>query len=165
MTVTRVLLDTSYLITLVNSHRVNHLVARAYYRHMIENEIQMCVSAIAVSEYAVKDSISTLPQATNFIFLPFNATDGIESARLHKAIIRDPGDDRQSVKDDVKLLGHGEHEKIPFVLTDDKKTMYKYCERLRNAGVIKLKPIALVDGFDACAFRLDGQTGFGFEDR
>lgn len=164
MTVTKALLDTSYLITLVNSHRVNHSVALAYYRHMIENGIHMCVSAIAVSEYTVKDSITTL-QAKNLIFLPFNATDGIESARLHNAFTRDSGDDRQSVKDDVKLLGHGEHEKIPFVLTDDKKTVFKYCERLRADGVIKMKPIALVDGFDDCAFRLDGQTGFGFEER
>jgi predicted nucleic acid-binding protein len=162
MTVTRALLDTSFLITLVNSHRINHQVARAYYRHMIENRIQMCVSAIAVSEYTVKDAITTLPQ-TNLIFLPFNATDGIESARLQNEIIRDPGDDRQSVKDDLKLLGHATHEKIPFILTDDKNTMYKYCERLRIAGVIMLKPIALVDGFDDCAFRLDGQTGFGFQ--
>ena len=162
MTVTRVLLDTSYLITLVKSTRAHHRVARAYYRYMIENGIHMCVSAIAVSEYSVKDAITTLPQ-TNLIFLPFNVTDAIESARLQNLISRDPSDDRQAVKDDLKLLGHGAHEKIPFVLTDDINTMYKYCERLRSAGAIKLKPIALVDGFDGCAFRLDGQTGFGFQ--
>ncbi|UUZ46990.1 hypothetical protein LP420_25625 [Massilia sp. B-10] len=61
-----------------------------------------------------------------------------------------------------KLLGHASHENIPFVLTDDKHSMFRYCERLRSEQSIKVKAIALVDGFDDCALRLDGQAGFGF---
>lgn len=82
--------------------------------------------------------------------------------RLQNAIVRDSGDDRQAVKDDLKLLGHASHENIPFVLTDDKHSMFRYCERLRSEQSIKVKAIALVDGFDDCALRLDGQAGFGF---
>ena len=156
----RVLLDTSFLITLVNTKRKNHQIAKSYYRHMIQHNIQMCVSAIAISEYAVKDSIATLP-AGNLIILPFNALDGIESARLYNEIFRDDGDNRQAVKDDVKLMGHGAREKIPFMLTDDKNTLWKYCNRLVTKGIITLKTIALVDGFDDCAFDDDAQIGLG----
>lgn len=162
MTPTRALLDTSFLISLVNKARANHLVARAYYKLMIENNVHMCVSSIAVAEFSIKDSISSLPYK-NFLFLPFNAADGVECARLQNFIDRDAGDDRQSVKDDLKLVGHASHEKIPFVLTDDKNSMFKYCERLRAAEVTSVKAIALVDGFDDCAFNIDGQTGFGFQ--
>ena len=162
MIATKALLDTSFLITLVNSHRVHHQVARDYYRHMIDNQIHMFVSSIAVSEFVVKEALTDLP-VSNLIFLPFNVTDGIESARLCNVLVRDEGDHRQAVKDDIKLLGHGSREKIPFVLTDDKKTMFKYCNRLREANACDMKPIALVDGFDDCAFNFDGQTGFGFQ--
>jgi hypothetical protein len=161
MSSAKAFLDTSFLITLVNKTRKNHLTAKAYYRHMLENGIHMCVSAIAVGEFAVKSPIDVLP-TQNLIFLPFNPADGIESARLQNDIVRHPGDDRQAVKDDLKLLGHSSHEKIPFILTDDKNSMFKYCERLRESQVVNVKAIVLVDGFDECAFRLDGQTGFGF---
>ena len=162
MTASKVMLDTSYLITLINAERANHRIARAYYKHMIEQQIHMCISAIAVSEFSVKDAITSLP-LQNFILLPFNAADAIESARLQCLIDRDSGDDRQSVKDDLKLLGHCAHEKILFLLTDDKNSMYKYNERLRSAQAIKVKVVTLADGFNDCAFNLDGQTGFGFE--
>lgn len=161
MTASRVMLDTSYLITILNKDRANHKVARAFYKHMIENNIHMCISAIAVAEFSVKDTISTLPLG-NFIFLPFNSADAIEGARLHNYLVRDEGDDRQAVKDDVKIIGHCAHEEIPFLLTDDTNSMYKYCERLRSQDVAQVKAIPLAAGFDDCAFNLDGQTGFGF---
>lgn len=156
-----VLLDTSYLISLVSQHRPNHEVAVAYYRHMLAHQLRMFVSAIAVSEFSVKQPVTDLP-LRNFILLPFNVTHGVEAARLWNAIKRDEGDDRSVVRDDVKLLAQAERESIPFLLTDDKNTMYKYCERLRAGHTVKVKAIRLSDGFDDCAFRLDGQTGLNF---
>lgn len=55
------LLDTSYLITLVNKNRANHVVAASYYRHMLIHKVRMYVSTIAISEFAVKQNPSELP--------------------------------------------------------------------------------------------------------
>jgi hypothetical protein len=73
---------------------------------------------------------------------------------------RDSGDSRAVIRDDVKLMAQAAHESIPFILTEDVSTLYKYCERLRISGDLKIKAIKLIDGFDSCAFGLDGQKGF-----
>lgn len=91
--------------------------------------------------------------------IPFNIPHSIESARLWNALNRDSGDARAVVRDDVKLMAQAVHESIPFILTEDASTLYKYCERLRNTGVIHVRAIKLVDGFDSSALRVDGQSG------
>jgi predicted nucleic acid-binding protein len=155
---TGVFLDTSYLISLVDQNRKNHAAAADYYRYMLGNNVRMFVSAIAASEFAVRQPIGDLP-LKNFTFVPFNVPHGVEAARLWTELRRDAGDDRAVVRDDVKLMAQAEREGISFILTDDKNTMYKHCERLRIADVIKLRAVKLEDGFDNCAFRTDGQIG------
>lgn len=49
------------------------------------------------------------------------------------------------------------HEDIPFILTEDASTLYKYCERLRVSHKLNIRAIKLADGFDASVLRLDGQ--------
>jgi hypothetical protein len=154
-----VLLDTSYLISLVNQKRPNHSVAHQYYRHMLDHQLPMFLSAIVASEIAIKEPITSLPLA-NFRVLPFNITHAVEAARIWNALgMRDVSDSRAIVRDDVKLMGQAERESIPFILTEDASTLYKYCERLRAVGTLKLRAIKLADGFDDCAFRMDGQAG------
>jgi hypothetical protein len=87
----------------------------------------------------------------------------VEAARLWNALDRDSGDNRVVVRDDIKLMAQAAHESIPFILTEDASTLYKYCERLRNAGVLRVKAIKLVDGFDSCALREDGQRGLSLD--
>jgi hypothetical protein len=50
-----------------------------------------------------------------------------------------------------------------IILTEDASTLYKYCERLKQAGSTQTRAIKLADGFDTCAFREDGQRGLTFE--
>jgi hypothetical protein len=61
------------------------------------------------------------------------------------------------VRDDVKLIAQAVHESIPFILTEDASTLFKYCERLRNAGAIEVRALKLADGFDGTVFRADDQ--------
>ena len=49
------------------------------------------------------------------------------------------------------------HEGIPFILTEDASTLYKYCERLRTIHKMNIRALKLADGFDSSALRLDGQ--------
>lgn len=72
---------------------------------------------------------------------------------------RDSGDNRAVVRDDVKLMAQAAREGIPFLITEDASTLYKYCDRLRTSGALNVRAIKLVDGFDASALREDSQRG------
>ncbi len=156
-----VLLDTSFLISLVDRNRPNHLVAAQYYRFLLEQQSPIYFSAIVAAEISIKQPITDFP-LKNFRAIPFNIPHSIESARIWNALgTRDNGDSRAVIRDDVKLMAQAAHESIPFILTEDASTLYKYCERLRTSGHLNVRAIKLVDGFDSCALRLDGQKGLG----
>lgn len=157
-----ILLDSSYLITLVDSTRANHLVAKQYYQWILENQIPMHFSTIVATELAIKQPITDFP-LRNFRALPFNIDHSTEAARIWNALERDKSDSRSVVRDDVKIMAQAEMEGIPFILTEDANTLTKYCEQLRTRNLLKLRPIKLVDGFDDYAFQLDGQKGLALE--
>jgi len=160
-----VLFDTSYLITLVDQNRPHPAVAAKYYRLMLEQQVPMYFSAIVAAEFAIKQPITDLP-LKNFRCIPVNIPHSNESARLWNARgRRDEGDSRSVVRDDMKLLGQAAHESIPFVLTEDAPTLFKYCARLRYAGMLSTKAIKLAHGFDVYALRTDGQGGLSLDDQ
>lgn len=151
------MLDTSFLISLVDSNRPNHSVATQYFKLLIEQQSHLYFSAIVAAEIAIKQPITDFP-LKNFRFIPFNIPHSIESARLWNLLGgHDNGDNRAVVRDDVKIMAQASHEGIPFILTEDASTLYKYCERLRDAYDVNITAIKLADGFDPSAFRLDGQ--------
>lgn len=152
-----VLLDTSFLISLIDQNRINHNVAAQYYKFLIEQQIPLCFSAIVAAEIAIKQPITDFP-LRNFLNIPFNITHSIEAARIWNLLGgHDAGDNRAVVRDDVKIIAQALCENIPFILTEDASTFYKYCERLRTLHSLNIRAIKLVDGFDFSAFRLDGQ--------
>ena len=151
-----VLLDTSFLISFVNKTRDNHDVALQYYRYMIEQGITMYLSSIVVSEFSIKQEIKDLP-VSSFIILPFNAPDGIEAGKIHNLLGKPVSDERRDVaKDDLKIIAQAIRAKIPFILTDDVRTFYKDCERLKPHGK-NIIAIPLKQGFDSSQLRIDGQ--------
>jgi hypothetical protein len=154
---TSALLDTGFLISLVNAKRAHHAAAQQYYRHMLQNNIPVYFSAIVAAEFGIKQPITDLP-LNNFRILNFNVPHGQKAADLWNALgQRDEGDARHVVRDDVKIIAQASHEGISFILTEDFSTLYKYCERLRNNDPSQARAIKLVDGFDANALREDGQ--------
>lgn len=153
-----VLLDTSFLISLVSEHRTHHAVAKQYYRHFLENSVPMYFSAIVAAEFGIKQPITDLP-LRNFRVLDFNVPHGREAANLWNVLgQRDAEDKRAVVRDDVKLLAQASHEDIGCILTEDASTLHKYCERLRSSGHLQTRAIVLKSGFDASAVSEDGQT-------
>ncbi len=159
-----VLLDTSFLISLVDGNRPNHGVAAKYYRLMLEQQVPMYFSAIVAAEFGIKQAITDLP-LRNFRPIPFNIPHGVAAAHFWNALLpRDATTPRHVVRDDVKLIAQACHEAIPFILTEDASTLYKYCERLKAAGQCSIRAITLADGFDPNAFREDGQRGLALED-
>lgn len=157
-----VLLDTSFLISLVDRNRTNHKVAAQYYRLLLEQQSPLYFSAIVAAELAIKQPITDFP-LKNFRQIPFNIPHAIEAARIWNLLGgHEKGDNRSVARDDVKLIAQALHEGIPFVLTEDAASFYKYCERLRNLHQLDIKAIKLADGFDFCAFRTDRQKGIDF---
>lgn len=152
-----VLLDTSFLISLVNAQRPHHPMAVRYYRHLLMDNLPMYFSAIVAAEFGIRQAITDLPLG-NFRLLDFNIAHGKKAAQLWNALGgRDEGDARAVVRDDVKLMAQAGHEDITFILTEDASTLHKYCERLRVAGQLQTRALMLKDGFDAGVLTEDGQ--------
>ncbi len=153
-----VLLDTSFLISLVNERRAHHAVAADYYRYLLTHDLPMYFSAIVAAEFGIRQAITELPLGY-FRLLEFNIAHGQKAANLWNALgPRNEGDMRSVVRDDMKLLAQASHEGIPFILTEDASTLHKHCERLRAAGRVQTRAIMLKDGFDPAALRADGQV-------
>lgn len=152
-----VLLDTSFLISLVDKNRPNHGVAVQYYKLLIEQQSPLYFSAIVAAEISIKQPITDFP-LKNFRFLPFNIPHSTEAARIWNLLGgHDKGDNRAVVRDDVKIIAQALREDIPLILTEDASTFYKYCERLRVSHNLNIRAIKLADGFNCSALRLDGQ--------
>ncbi len=152
-----VLLDTSFLVSLFDKDRTNHGVAQEYYRFMLAHGVAMYFSSIVAAEYGIKANIGDLP-IRNFRPLNFSVAHAQVAAKLWNAIERESNDKREVVRDDVKLIAQASDEGIHFVLTEDAKTLYKYCERLRTNGHVQVRAVKLVDGFGPSALRADGQS-------
>lgn len=153
-----ILVDTSFLITLADPTRRHHETAKTYLRESLKANVPLYLSAIVASEFQVKQSVTDLP-LRNFIILPFNIDHAMTAGLLMRSISRDPGDERNSVKDDVKLIAQAVCASITHVLTEDEKTLAKYIKRLADAGQCSLRAILLVRGFDA-AWLNEGQSSF-----
>lgn len=151
-----ILVDTSFLISLVDSKRTHHLVAGQYFRLALEQRAPMFLSAIVASEFAIKQPLTDLP-LRQFRILPFNIPHAVKAADLWRQFDRDDGDSRAVVRDDLKLLAQADKESISIVLTEDAKTLHKYCDRLRQQGVLRTRTILLANGFDSSGLREDGQ--------
>jgi len=154
-----VLLDTSFLITFVDSRRPRHAVARQYFKHFADESMPMFLSTIVVSEFCLMQPVTDLPLDA-MIMLPYNLNDAEMTAKLNfKKYTGATNEPRAILKDDFKLLGQAKANDIGFLITEDVLTLYKYCHELHAKGEISTKPIKLVDGFDKSHFDPAGQTG------
>ena len=156
-----VLVDTSFLISLVDRNRPRHSIAAQYYRLALEQQVPMFLSVIVASEFAIKQPLTDLP-LNQFQILPFNIPHAIRAAELWRQLGRDDGDSRTVVRDDLKLLAQADKESIPIILTEDAQTLHKYCNRFRDQGVLRVRTVLLADGFDPGGLRDDGQRDLRF---
>lgn len=152
-------LDTSFLITLADPRRERHATAKQYFQYFLRAKHPMMVSAIVVAEFCMRQELSTLP-LEQLVLLPFNHEDAVAAASFDFKSLRGVGTDRQSLKDDLKIIGHAHARNFGYVITDDAETMAHYCEELRKAGRTHLRSITLQGGFTEEHFTPDGQKDF-----
>jgi hypothetical protein len=148
-----VLVDTSFLIVWANPEAEHHEVAKKYYKMFLSQGYTLCLSTIVIAEFHQKQSIVDVLSTENFQIVPYNIDTAIATADMHHKLgsgARVGG--QAEFKDDVKLIAQAELSKIGFIITNDASTLHKYCEKLRNAGLLKTQSICLSDGFDSAWF-------------
>ena len=143
-----VLLDTSFLISLVDAKRKNHIKAKEYYKYFIDNKINMILSAIVTSEFCIKQPITDLP-LENFKSLPFNIPDSYHISNLFEDKFKNVHYDisRVSVKDDYKIASQCNFNKITYLITED-EPLFTLLNSLQLEKNITFKPLLLQDGYE-----------------
>lgn len=150
------LLDTSYLITLADPGRENHQTARRYWQHFTEEGIPIYLPTIVVSEFCIRQEIP--PDILRAcVVLPFNWDDAVTAASLDfSRIPREQDVKRDALKDDVKIIAQGIVKEAAIIITDDRKTFFKFAQELATSGKAPFRPIKLEDGFDKAFFDVGG---------
>lgn len=154
-----VMLDTSFLITLADPRRDRHPVAKQYFQHFLAAKMPMYVSAIVVAEFCRRQELATLP-LEQLVLVPFTHEDAMVAAGFDFKPHQGAEQDRQSLKDDFKIIGHAHARDLGHVITDNADTMFAHCEALRKAGRTHLRAIKLQAGFSLEPFTTDGQKDF-----
>ena len=156
-----VVVDTSFLITLADPTRVNHAIARRYWRHFSEQGLPIFLPTIVVSEFCIRQEIPA-EILRSCVVLPFNWDDAIQAAKVDFSKIDRDGQSRQALKDDVKILAQAMVKDAALLITDDKNTLYKFAMALDSTRESKVRPIKLDDGFDLAFFDPNGQGRLEF---
>ncbi|PIV33171.1 MAG: hypothetical protein COS34_09125 [Lysobacterales bacterium CG02_land_8_20_14_3_00_62_12] len=101
------LLDTSFLISLVDDSRPRHAVARQYFEHALQQGAPLHVSTLALAEFAIKQTVTDLPLRA-FRIEPFNIRHAIKSGELCALLMptRDAEDNRAIVRTDLGVVNH-----------------------------------------------------------
>jgi hypothetical protein len=142
-----VLLDTSFVISLVDDSRENHQKAVQFYKYFIENKIAMILSSIVTSEFCTKQDITDLP-LNNFKPLPFNIPDSYHISSLFDDIYKNrDGQNRACVKDDYKILSQCVFNKIDYFITED-FNLHKKVLNLKSSKKLHLTSLHLPDGYE-----------------
>ena len=80
-----------------------------------------------------------------------NHAHAIRAAALFRAIREDnaqPAEDRRPIIiNDLKILAQAEEENIPVILTEDRNTMSRLAERLRQRSQVNVRVLLLTEGF------------------
>lgn len=123
-----VILDTSFMIRLLNGKGPLHENAKGYFLYFLENDIPMYFSTISIAEYCVKGDFEDLPYK-NIRVLPFNIfhaklagkfADMLYEGRKTGLIVVP---DRVIIPNDSKLFAQGACENdIKYFVTSDTKS-------------------------------------------
>lgn len=142
-----VLLDSSFWIRLLKSDADFHQNTVDYFEYFLENGIEMYLSTIVVSEYAVGDNPDNLLSLNSFRLLEFDYADA-KFAGQFLATLRSLGKfgdfgDRKVVINDIKLFSQIHNRNIDAFVTKDRKSLTKMIEPLSDSHNLNFEFIDL----------------------
>ncbi|MDE0472754.1 MAG: hypothetical protein OXH57_12520 [Ekhidna sp.] len=142
-----VLLDNSFCIRLLKKDADFHQNAVDYYEYFLENKIEMYLSTIVVSEYAVGDDPDYLRSLNSFRLLELDYEDAKCSGQF-LAALRNQGKfgdfgDRKVVINDIKLFSQIHNRNIDAFITKDRKSSTKMIEPLSESCELSFEFIDL----------------------
>lgn len=148
-----VLLDTSFLIRLLNDEDPLHKNAKAYYKHFLKNGIFLKVSTISIAEYCVRGNVSDLP-LKNLQIIPFNLEQASKTGTFAK-IIFDASKaadvyltPRQIIPNDSKLFACADLDtSTSYFVTSDSRSLSTY-SLLRNRTQPKFEIIDIHNSYN-----------------
>ncbi|SFC37024.1 Predicted nucleic acid-binding protein, contains PIN domain [Parapedobacter composti] len=139
MTHNAVLLDTSFLIRLLNDEDPLHKNALGYFKYFLENDIALKVSTISIAEYCVKGKIHELP-LRNLQLIPFNLDHAQRTGEFCRLILAESPNSidkiqpRILIPNDSKLFAQADLDKhVTYFVTSDERSK-KTWAKLKKAN-------------------------------
>jgi hypothetical protein len=135
--ISKVLLDTCFLIELADKNKPCHKTANEYYNFFQEKNIDCYLSPIVVSEYWHNDLVEDFP-IENFKHLTFNIIDGHHTGQIAKTLKNKKGKvakgvGKHAIKDDYKLLAQLiVNNEIDCFITKDGDLIKDYASPLKE---------------------------------
>lgn len=145
--ISSVLLDNSFCIRLLKSDDEFHQNAKDYFEYFLENGIELYLSTIVVSEYAVGDNPDNLLSLNVFRLLEFDYADakiaGSFFAELKENDELRKSEQRKVIINDIKIFAQIQNRKIDAYITKDRKSLSKMIEPLGKSHNLKFEFIDL----------------------
>jgi predicted nucleic acid-binding protein len=125
-----ILLDTSFLIRLLNENDLLHKNTLEYYKYFLEKQFILKCSTISISEYCVKGQLEELP-LKDIQIVPFNISHAQKAGEFAKIIFENKGkleaEKRNIIPNDTNLFAQAEIEKeITTFATSDEECLKIY---------------------------------------
>jgi predicted nucleic acid-binding protein len=138
-----VLLDSSFCIRLLKVDADFHQNAVDYFEYFLENGVEMYLSTVVVSEYAVGDNPDNLLSLKSFRLLEFDYADAKYAGQFFATLknLGKFGDfgERKVVINDIKLFSQIHNRNIDAFVTKDKKSFTKMIEPLKESHHLKFE--------------------------
>lgn len=141
-----VLIDTSFLIRLLNEKDALHRNAIDFMEHFLGKNVTVFLSSIVIAEYCVKDDFKNIP-LDSFRLIAFDHFDAECAGKLRALLLskREPSieGERNVVINDIKLLAQIFNRNIDAFITKDIKFIQKIYEPIRQERNQEIKIINL----------------------
>lgn len=135
-----VLIDTCFLIKLLNPSESLHVNAVKYYEFFLSSKIQIYISTITIAEYCTRGKFQDIP-LKQLRILPFNWDHAIKAGEFTSTVFRQKNIQLETIKpravipNDSKLLAQADVDKlITCFLTSDEigEKIYKMISSEQN---------------------------------
>ncbi len=146
-----VLCDTSFFIRLLDKNDPLHGNAKGYFRFFLENNYELFISTIAISEYCVRGSIDELP-LQNLQIVPFNFDHALRASEFARIAFESKGDlnlkERKIIPNDTKLFAQADKNGSVIAYISSDKESLKIYNLLKSAISVNFDFIDLTVPYD-----------------